>query len=55
MNKQKEITRFNLHLPSELHTRVKAHAALKCEPLNNWIIRCIVEQVEREKTYITVK
>lgn len=40
--------------PKELHKTVKAHAALRNETINNWVMRCVVEQLEREKTYISL-
>jgi hypothetical protein len=43
--------RFLLSWPRDLHKIVKVHALLRSETINSWVTRCVVEQLEREKTY----
>jgi len=47
-----DFTTFVCVMPKDLHKIVKMHALIRNETANNWIIRCIVEQIEREKAYL---
>lgn len=38
--------------PKELHKAIKAHAAIRNETINNWVLNCILEQLGRESNYI---
>jgi hypothetical protein len=37
--------------PKNLRKLIKASAAIRNETVNTWVMRCIVEQIEREKKY----
>lgn len=47
----KDKKRFLICWPKDLHKIVKVHALLRCETVNSWVTRCVIEQLEREKTY----
>lgn len=52
--KNEKLHSYIFHWPVELRNAIKAHAAMRNETINNWITRAIIEQLEREKTYISL-
>lgn len=54
-NPKKEIKQFLCHWPIEIHALVKMHSSLKCETINDWVIKAILEQLGRENNYIKDK
>jgi len=49
------VKRVILTWPQDLHKIVKLHATMREESINNWVLRCIIEQLEREKTHTVFK
>ena len=52
MNKKTvDIQRLSLDLDLETHTIIKTKAAEKNITMRKWVIRAIIKQIEKEKSY----
>ena len=52
MNKKtSNIKRLSLDLEQEVHTIIKTSATLKNITMKKWVLRAIMKQIEKEKTF----
>ena len=52
MNKKiSNMKRLSLDLEQEVHTLIKTSATLKNITMRKWILRAIMKQIEKEKTF----
>jgi len=45
------IKRLSLDLEQEIHTLIKTSATLKNITIRKWVLRAIMKQIEKEKTF----
>lgn len=43
--------RLSFDLEQEIHTMIKTSAALKNMTIRKWVLRAIMKQIEKEKTF----